>query len=95
MGRKKKTRYVRKKIAEERRFFFFNTLDTDDRHEFFSELVALPDVQRFSLNTRGLRRGRMPPTCGSPHAGNGRGCKKIELMTATVLPRGARRFSHG
>ena len=45
--------------------------------------------------TRGPRRGRLMPACGSAHARNGRGCRKIESINATVLPRGARRNLNG
>ena len=46
-------------------------------------------------NTRVFRRGGMTPACGSGHAGNGRGCRKIESISATVLPRGVRRNFYG
>ena len=35
------------------------------------------------------------PACGSAHARNGRGCRQIEAVNATVLPRGALRNFHG
>ena len=50
------------------------------------------------LITRGLRRGGLTPdfggltsACGSAHACNGRGCRKTEPISATVLTSGARR----
>ena len=33
--------------------------------------------RRNTLVTRGLRRGRLTPACGSAHARNGRGCRQI------------------
>ena len=39
----------------------------------------------------GARRGGLTPACGSAHVRDGRGCRKIEATSATVLPRGALR----
>ena len=36
-----------------------------------------------------LRGGGLMSACSSAHARNGRGCRKIEAVNATVLPRGA------
>ena len=43
----------------------------------------------------GLRRGGLTPASASAHGGDGRGCRKIEPISATVLPRDARRIFHG
>ena len=42
------------------------------------------------LSTREIRRGGLTPAISSAHAGNGRGCRKIDPISATVLPRGNR-----
>ena len=39
-------------------------------------------------------KGYSTPACGSAHARNGRGCRQIEAVNATVLPRGALRKFH-
>ena len=46
------------------------------------------------IHTRGLRRGGLTSACGSVHARNSRGCRKIEPINATVLPRGTLRKFH-
>ena len=45
--------------------------------------------------TRGLHRGGLTPACGFAHACNGRGCRQIEAVNATVLPRSAPINFHG
>ena len=52
-----------------------------------------PRKGSFITNTRGLRHGGLTPACGSAHARHGRGCREIEAVNATVLPRGALRSS--
>ena len=43
----------------------------------------------------GLRRGGLMPAQGFAHARNGQGCRQIEAVNATVLPRGASSKLHG
>ena len=45
--------------------------------------------------TRGLRRGGLMPACSFLHVRNGRGCRPIEAVYATVLPRRALKRFHG
>ena len=72
----------------------------------FSELVILVvkgiqpcltfrDSLSLYIYTRGVCDGEMTPTCGSAHARNGREGRKIESISATVLPKGAPINVHG
>ena len=49
----------------------------------------------YVCDKRGLNRGGLTPACGVAHARDGRGCRPIEAVNGTVLPRGALRTFHG